>query len=82
MTLSQQDLDYIAVSVAHKLAEILKDPEELWISQNKAWKRHGGRAFVERLRMQGKVRTRKNGNRIEYYTEDLIEYSIPKNLKR
>ncbi len=39
MTLSQSDLDYIATAVAHKLAELLKDPEDDWMSQNKAWKR-------------------------------------------
>lgn len=82
MILSQSDLDYIAISVAHKLAEILKDPEEEWISQNKAFKKYGGRRFVTMLRSQRKVRTRIVANRVEYYTKDLLKHSIPQNLKR
>lgn len=82
MTLSQSDLDYIAISVAHKLAELLKNPEDEWISQNKAFKKYGGRRFVTMLRSQRKVRTRIVANRVEYFTKDLIEYSIPKSIKR
>lgn len=81
MTLSQSDLDYIATAVAYKLAELLKNPEDDWISQNKAFKKYGGRRFVTMLRSQRKVRTRVVANRVEYYTKDLIKYSIPERIK-
>lgn len=81
-TFSKQDLDYIALVLAHKLADLLKNPEDEWISQNRAFERHGGRAFVEKLRRQRKVKTRRNANRIEYRTKDLIKYSTAENLKK
>lgn len=33
------------------------------------------------LRSQRKVRTRVVANRVEYYTKDLIKYSIPERIK-
>ena len=74
-------LDQQARLFAYHTVELLykrhKDPQKPWISQNKAWKEYGGRAFVERLREDRKVATRQNKNRIEYYTADLEKHIKP-----
>lgn len=73
--LTQAELDYIGLSVAKHLEQFLKADDEIWISQNKAWKRHGGRAFVTNLHRTGKVATRKVNNQIQYYQPDLAKHS-------
>lgn len=78
--LTQAELDYIGLSVAHHLAQMLKFDDELWISQNKAWKRHGGRAFVTNLLKTGKIATRKTNNQIQYYQPDLQKHSAIKKI--
>lgn len=74
-------LDQQAILIAYHVVELLerrhKDPPKSWISQNKAWKEYGGRAFVERLREDRKVATRRNKNRREYYVPDLAKHVKP-----
>ena len=72
------ELDYIAYRLAEFLDERKKNPPKTWVSQNKAYQLYGGRAFVQRLRWDRKVRTRKVCNRIEYYVEDLAKHLTPK----
>ena len=72
------ELDYIAYRLSENLLGKVREVPQPWISQNKAWEQYGGRAFVERLRKDRKVATRKNANRREYYVPDLAKHVTPK----
>ena len=71
------ELEYIAERTAEILYWKMQEPPVLWISQNKAWESYGGRALVTKLIKEGKVRVRKNANRVECYVQDLAQYSKP-----
>ena len=70
--------DYIVEKTAIRASELLyqklKGTND-WISQNEAYRRFG-RAKVESLLISGKVKTKPNGNRIEYNLSDLIENTL------
>ena len=51
--------------------------QEDWISQTEARNRYR-RTTVEKLLIAGKVKTRPNGNRIEYNLSDLIQNTTKK----
>lgn len=74
--------DYIIEGSAKKASEMLYErlsKRDDWISQTEARNRYG-RTTVEKLLIAGKLHTRRNGNRIEYYLKDLIENSNTKKL--
>ena len=72
--------DYIIEGTAKKASEMLYErlsKREDWISQTEARNRYG-RTTVEKLLIAGKVKTRPNGNRIEYNLSDLIQNTTKK----
>ena len=72
--------DYIIDGTAKKASEMLYErlsKREDWISQTEARNRYG-RTTVEKLLIAGKVKTRPNGNRIEYNLSDLIQNTTKK----
>ena len=74
--------DYIIERTAVRASELLYEKlkgEKNWISQTKAWEQFG-RTTVNKMLIAGKLHTRRNGNRIEYYLKDLIENSNTKKL--
>ena len=74
--------DYIIKQTALMASELLYEKiqgENKWISQSEAWRRYG-RTTVNKMLIAGKLHTRRNGNRIEYYLKDLIENSNTKKL--
>ena len=74
--------DYIIERTALRASELLYEKlhgENKWISQSEAWRRHG-RTSVNKMLIAGKLHTKRNGNRIEYYLKDLIENSNTKKL--
>ena len=77
-----ETMDYMIEKVASRTCEMLYErlsKQQDWISQNEARNRFG-RTTVENMLIAGKVNTRRNGNRIEYYLKDLIENSNTKKL--
>ena len=74
--------DYIIEGTAKKASEMLYErlsKREDWISQTEARNRYG-RTTVEKLLIAGNVKTRPNGNRIEYNLSDLIQNTKTKKL--
>lgn len=74
--------DYIIERTAVRASELLYEKlkgEKNWISQSEAWRRYG-RTSVNKMLISGKLHTKRNGNRIEYYMKDLIENSNTKKL--
>ena len=74
--------DYIIERTALRASELLYEKlqrENKWISQSEAWRRYG-RTSVNNMLIAGKLHTKRNGNRIEYYLKDLIENSNTKKL--
>ena len=74
--------DYIIKQTALMASELLYEKlhgEHKWISQSEAWRRHG-RTSVNKMLISGKLHTKRNGNKIEYYLKDLIENSNTKKL--
>ena len=65
--------------IKEAVREVLFGETNQWISQSEAWRRYG-RTSVNRMLIAGKLHTRRNGNRIEYYLKDLIENSNTKKL--
>jgi hypothetical protein len=78
--MTEQQLEYIALRLADILTERFRETPKEWVSQNQAWKMYGGRAYVERLRSDRKVRTRRECNRVEYYVKDLVKHLTPKSM--
>ena len=75
-------VDYIIELTALRASELLYEKlqgENKWISQSEAWRRYG-RTSVNKMLIAGKLHTKRNGNRIEYYLKDLIENSNTKKL--
>ena len=72
--------DYIIERTALRASELLYEKlkgTKDWISQTEARNRYG-RTTVEKLLISGKVKTRPNGNRIEYNLSDLIQNTTNK----
>ena len=65
--------------VKEAVREVLFGETNQWISQSEAWRRYG-RTSVNKMLIAGKLHTKRNGNRIEYYLKDLIENSNTKKL--
>ena len=65
--------------VKEAVREVLFGETNQWISQSEAWRRYG-RTSVNKMLISGKLHTKRNGNRIEYYLKDLIENSNTKKL--
>ena len=74
--------DYIIERTALRASELIYEKlqgENKWNSQSEARRRYG-RTSVNKMLIAGKLHTRRNGNRIEYYLKDLIENSNTKKL--
>ena len=77
-----ETMDYMIEKVASRTCEMLYErlsKQQDWISQSEAWRRYG-RTSVNKMLIAGKLHTKRNGNRIEYYLKDLIENSNTKKL--